>query len=106
MYSNKGFLIGFSIFILNLFDALSTYVGLEFGLVKEKNPLMLYMMDLIGNWIMVLKTLTGAILFGLIYIGWNKINKTIKGLSISVLAIYSLLGIYHFCLLCWYGIEL
>ena len=102
MYGIVGFLVGLGIFIFNLFDALGTYVGIEFGLAREINPVMIFIMDIIGDWFMLVKALLGAILFYLIYISWENINRLTRAFCIGVLIFYFLLAIYHFILMAFY----
>jgi hypothetical protein len=100
--SNVGFLVALGIFVFNAFDALATYTGIEFGQVREINPVMIFLMDAIGNWCFLVKVVLGGVLFYLVYENWKDLSRPIKAITWGVFGLYSFLAIYHSILLIFY----
>jgi len=82
------------IFILNIFDAVATNIGISLG-GKELSPIMSYIINHWGFlWFYFIKIADGFVACLLLFIFWNRSNF-IRICGYTVVTVYGLLAIYH-----------
>jgi len=90
-----NFIIGYLIFMLNLFDGIVTYFAINMTDISiEFNPLLQHVYPSIGNWFLLPKiaiALLGGILVGYY---WKK-SKIVRISSIVLVTIYGFTVVYH-----------
>ncbi len=91
MVQKMGWIV-LSIVLLNVFDLVFTYWGVQIGLLVEKNPLLC---ETVGDFYLFAVTKMGLIGLGLYAIVLHKMIKVLW----SVLVIYSILVVYELSML-------
>lgn len=83
-----------SVFLLNLFDAIATHIGIKYYGAIELSPLMSYLMEKGFIYFYISKGFI-CILFCIMIIKyWNRYKVAIYG-GYLVFIIYFILGVYH-----------
>ena len=97
-----GLLCGLLLIVLNSFDALVTYHFTKlYGFDVEANPLIRSVMNFTGDWWVLPKLLFGILVGACMWLMWK--SPLVRRVSYLILIIYSLLTVYHICLLTIFG---
>lgn len=91
-----GNVVAFLVFLFNFLDGLATYYLMRYTNyeVIEMNPLMLALMNRIGDWFLLVKVLLGLFVLLLISAYWKK-WWSVKIASMLVLFIYVAVVVYQ-----------
>lgn len=94
-----GWFVGILIFLLNLFDGVSTYFILDTGNSRELNPLVNWAITNMGGWFLLPKILIGFIAGIAVIVNWERFKVARVG-GLIVVAVYGSLVLYHVVVLC------
>jgi hypothetical protein len=89
----KWFIVGFLIFLFNFYDGVVSCYLVFNNLAVEANPLVKYLMDSMGWYLLIPKTLVGLACW------WASVrsrdNKVGRRMVLAITIIYGLLAVYH-----------
>jgi len=89
-----GWFIGSLIFLLNLFDGVSTFFILGAGNSMELNPIIRFAIEHLGAWFLLPKIAVGLAAGFLVAIGWKRFRAARIG-GFIVTSVYGALVLYH-----------
>lgn len=90
-----NFIIGYLIFMFNLFDGIVTYFVINITDISiEYNPLLQHVYPSIGNWFLLPK-IAIALVGSILIIYWWKKSKIIQLTSIGLAIVYAFIVVYH-----------
>jgi len=81
--------------ILNLVDGIVTFIGLEFALIEEGNPLMAQLYGESPILFLALKVFLSAFLYGFVLIKQLPTTSWIKGLTVFASVSYTFVCLMH-----------
>ncbi|MCA1031703.1 DUF5658 family protein [Bacillus timonensis] len=81
--------------ILNILDGLLTFIGLQFSLIDERNPMMLYLYQSDPIFFITVKVFLSLFLYVFIYMDRVPNGRVIKGITLISTILYSIVCSFH-----------